>query len=156
MNCELIITVFPREEDAVKALSALETMRDRQTFGLEGVVLMSRDDAGRAAIQQRWEPPTHPGSRLPRVVADALLSGSPHGEVQSLADAGLDELFLGEVEKELGPDSSALLIYVPQSGLVDTDRLLKSLALLRGTTYHTAFSQRVEEATLRLGSVEQQ
>jgi uncharacterized membrane protein len=140
---------FAREEDAFKALSGLETMRDSQLFGLENVVLVSRDSNGGAVVHQRWKPPDQPSSQFPRLLADAVLSRSSEERVKWLADAGLDEFFLKEVSEAMNPDSSALLIYIPQDSLTDTHRLLKTLALLEGEVYHTTFPEEVEEAVLR-------
>jgi uncharacterized membrane protein len=149
MKSDLIVMTFAREEDAFKALSGLETMRDSQLFGLENVVLVSRDSAGRAVVHQRWEPPAPTSSRLPSLVADAVFGNSPQDGIHKLADAGLDEFFLKEVSEALNPDSSALFIYVSQDSLADTHRLLQTLALLKGEVYHTTFSEAVEEAVLR-------
>jgi len=151
MNSDLIIMIFVQEEDALKARQALEIMRDSGLLGLENAALVIKDSTGRAAVHQRWELPAYPrkpSSHLPVIFADAIFRSTSREGVQKLADAGLDERFLKDVTHELGPSSSALLIYVPHDSLVDTRRLLDTLGLFRGTLHHTTFPARVEGVIL--------
>ena len=61
-----------------------------------------------------------------------------------LAEAGLDAFFLEEVMQALAPNSSALLIYVPNNSTTNTPALLRTLALFQGTLHRTTISPEAE------------
>ena len=104
MKSDLIIVIFPHEDQAFQARQALEIMRGRQLFGLDNAALVTKDKAGRAAIHQRWDLPAYPRGpwgHLPVLFADAIFGPTPEQGAQRLAEAGLDESFLKDVSKEL-------------------------------------------------------
>ena len=151
MQSDLIIITFLQEDEAFRALQALEIMRGRQLFGLDNAALVTRDKTGRAAVHQRWDLPAYPRGRrghLPVIFADTVFGPTHEEGVQRLADAGLDEIFLKEVTAALEPEGSALLIYIPSESVADTRRLLDALALFDAKLYHTSMPAAVENAIL--------
>lgn len=152
MYNELIVMTFDRAEDALKVRHALEMMRDSHTFGLMDAVIITRDTSGQAAVHQQRVFPTEmssPSNRFAGLFADVLFGQLPEEMAQQLADAGLDKIFLQDIVAALGSDSSAILIYIPQDKLIDAQRLMNSLSLLRGTVHHTTISSSIEEVILK-------
>jgi len=157
VRSDLIIITFLQEDEAFQARQALQIMRGRQLFGLDNAALVTRDRTGRAAVHQRWDLPAYPSGRLrnlPVLFADALFGPTPEEGAQRLADAGLDEIFLKEVATALEPEGSALLIYIPSDSVVDTRRLLDTLALFDGKLHHTSIPRAVQNAILAQVEVE--
>jgi uncharacterized membrane protein len=150
MSGDLVIMTFNRREDASETLSALEAMRDKPILGLDMVALATRDKAGHGTVHTRWRSPAPPGSQLPRIVADSLVGNGAEGGIQVLSSAGLDEDFLKEVKTTLGPNTSALFIYIPTAAVADVTQLVKSLGLFRGKIFHTTCPTEVEKALLAL------
>ena len=151
MKNELIIMTFAIKEGAMNARQALEIMRHKQLFGLENAVTVTRDRAGKVAIFQQRISPTdvhNPYGQISGILADAIFVLPPEEGLQKLVDAGLDEGFLREVRSALDPDSSALLSYIPQDSLVDTQRMIDTLKQFRGTLRYATVTAEVEEAIL--------
>jgi uncharacterized membrane protein len=149
---ELIVVVIPRKESLDKAWRTLERSHGGQLFELIDIVLIRRDNQGKAAFQMRWQESDHSynnHSRLAGAFAEAIFGNSSAEGRRQLAEAGLDPLFLQDVVQALKPDSSAYLIYVPRESLIDTRRYLEVLGRLRGDLYHTTFRPQVEEALLK-------
>jgi uncharacterized membrane protein len=146
-HSDLIIIAFEQKEDALLARKALEIMRDRHMFGLEHAAEITCDETGRAALHHHWVPAVHPhGTRrhLALMLSRAMFDIDSDGQRVRLAEAGLDEFFLEEVMQALAPNSSALMIYVPNNSSANTHTLLKTLALFQGTLHRTTISPEAE------------
>lgn len=78
------------------------------------------------------------------MLSTAMFDLDTEGRRPKLADAGLDEFFLTEVMQSLAPNSSALLIYVPNNSMADTRILLDTLVLFKGTLHRTTISPEAE------------
>jgi uncharacterized membrane protein len=146
-HSDLIVIAFEQKEDAVLARRALEIMRDRHLFGLEHAAEITCDEAGRTALHHHWMPAAQPhGTRrhLTLMLSTAMFDLDAEGKRPKLVDAGLDEFFLEEVMQSLAPNSSALLIYVPNNGMASTHALLNTLALFHGTVHRTTVSPETE------------
>ena len=151
MYNDLIMMTFSRQEEAYLAWSGLDMMRDWQMMGVDKAAAIKRDISGRTTFHQSWEIGVYPNpkeTQILRNLADAIFNDvNPQGQA-TLIDAGLDPGFLKNVVSALGPDSSALLFYVPRESLIDTERLLDSLTKMRGTVHHTTFTTAVSDAIL--------
>jgi len=150
---DLIVLTFSQAEHAYKAWQALIVMRSSGTFVPESGRLVKRDRYGKAVVQQHKilsYPQSETQSKVLELFIDVIFGNAIEEQFSRLADSGLDEVFLRDVAKALQPESSALLFYIPHDFLVDTRHLLSSLALLRGTLYHTSFPDEVEASILAL------
>ena len=150
---DLIIVMFTQMEDALKARQGLEIMRGSQVFGLVNAAAVTKDSNGEVTVQQYRQQtipePTHQKSvQLLKMVIDIFMHEPSKETVQQLAGAGLDRTFLEEVVADMESSASALFIYSSGDNLVDTQRLLQALNLLRGTLYYTTFPETVKDAIL--------
>lgn len=146
-HSDLIVIAFEQKEDALLARKALEIMRDRHMFGLEHAAEITCDANGHAALHHHWVPSVHPyGTRrhLALLLSRAMFDIDAAGQRVRLAEAGLDEFFLEEVMQALAPNSSALMIYIPNNSTADAHTLLKILALFQGTLHRTTISPEAE------------
>ena len=151
-HSDLIIIAFEQKEDALLARKALEIMRDRHLFGLEHAAEITCDAAGHAALHHHWAPSVHPhGTRrhMALMLSRAMFDIDAEGRHFRLAEAGLDEFFVEEVMQALAPNSSALMIYVPNHSTTNTHALLKILALFQGTVHRTTISPEAESVLFR-------
>ena len=81
-------------------------------------------------------------------MAEALINDDSETDIQVLADAGMDEYFLALAEAALKPNTSALVIYVPDSAIADVSQLVNILGLFRGQLYQTTCPEVVEQRIL--------
>ena len=152
MNSDLIVMSFSTVEGGGSAGQAIGILRDRQTLGLEYTAIVTKTGAGQPVIHHRQRLPIRPHEAewiLLERLADELF-GCPLDEAtRTLVIAGMDRLFVERVAKALGPDSSALMIYIPSDSMADVEQLVEVLALLEGTVHRTTLPTQVEEALLR-------
>lgn len=150
MNSELIIMTFSNQDEAFRTRMALEMLQDSHTLGLETSVILTKDSSDHVTLHERRAlsggSPT-PVQLLPGRLADAIFAGSDETD-RSLAEVGLDTLFLEETISAFKPGGSVFFIYISQDDIVDTQRLLNTLPQFRGTTFHTVFSKRIEDQLL--------
>ena len=152
MYNDLIVMTFPNKRDALIALLGLDVMRDKEVLGLSTVTIVSIEKSGRAIITQAWDLLQYPHSvegRLPGELARILCGELDQINKDDLVEAGLDALFLRNIQDALTPGSSAVFHYIPRESLTDTNRLLDILSRLQGTLYHTTFPKTAEETILQ-------
>ncbi len=158
MYNDLIVMIFTRQEEALIAWMGLDMMRDRQMMGIDKATAVIKDKSDRTLIHQSWELGTYyqkEESQVMGLLAEAIFDATAQEIQTQLSQAGLDHVFLKNVTTALGSDSSALLFYIPQNSLVDTDRLLNLLRQMRGTLHHTTFTTAVTETILQSKSKQQ-
>ena len=151
MYNDLIVMSFMRQEEALIAWMGLDMMRDRQMMGIDKATIVIKDKSGRTFIHQSWELGTYARTEQSHVLcqlAESIFGNEMQENQTQLTEAGLDHVFLKNVITALGPDSSALLFYIPQDSLSDTNRLIELLMQMRGTLHHTTFTTAVTEAIL--------
>jgi len=151
MYNDLIVMSFMRQEEALIAWMGLDMMRDRQMMGIDKATLVIKDKSGRTLIHQSWELGTYARTEQPHVLcqlAESIYGNDMQENQTQLTEAGLDPIFLKNVITALGPDNSALLFYIPQDSLSDTNRLIDILMQMRGTLHHTTFTTAVTKAIL--------
>jgi len=151
MYNDLIIMSFMRQEEALIAWMGLDMMRDRQVMGIDKATAVIKDKSGRTLIHQSWELGTYTQTEQSHVLcqlAESIFGSDMQENQAQLTEAGLDHVFLKNVAAALGPDSSALLFYIPQDSLSDTNRLLDILMQMRGALHHTTFTTAVTETIL--------
>lgn len=149
---DLIILTFTEREEAGWARRALEMMREQHGFGLEYALEITRDRGGKTHLHQRIELPAYPyppDRRLPTLLSAVIFSASGEDHVRRLANTGLDEFFLRRVTQALVPNSSALLMFVPEDdALVDLRALLDALSRLKGTLHRTSVPEGIEQSLI--------
>lgn len=151
MYNDLIVMSFSRKEEALLAWIGLDMMRDRRLMGIEKALAISKDKVDRVVIHQSWELGAYSQTEELQVLyhlTEAMFGADGHAFQEQVSAAGLDPVFLKNVNTAFGSDSSALLFYVPHDSLTDIKRLLDILQQMRGTVYHTTFTTAVTEAIL--------
>ena len=142
MTVELIIMIFNQNDSNKDAWRALDKTK---VLGLKNVILVERDEVGRAYIQQSKHYPARD-----QVLDDSFLlhfsNAAFLGDAKSLKRelmiAEFGECFFEEIEKAWQPHSAALLIFIPSNSLVNTQRLIDCLSENSGTLVHTTFPER--------------
>jgi uncharacterized membrane protein len=152
MYNDLIVMTFSNKGDAFTALLGLDVLRDKELLGLGIVTVVTIEKSGQVVITQAWDLTRYPHGvegRVPGGLLRVLLGEATIIDKQNLAEAGLDAIFLHNVQEDLTPDSSAVLYYISRESVTDTQRLLDTMSRLRGTLYHTTFPKTVEETILQ-------
>ena len=150
MNNDLIVMISDNEQDALKAKGALEIVRNRQFLGVENIVLVTRDSAGKVIVHYKKSLPvneTDPYSQIPGQFVNIFFDES-EDKVQELVAAGLDESFVKRVITALDAWSSLILIYICHDSLVDAQQVREFFKQLNGTLYQTTISPQLEEVLL--------
>lgn len=161
MQSDFIVMAFADETAALKARQALKRVRSSRFLGLQNLIVVTRDAAGRVVVDPQCELPARrpsPSVQVCRTLVEALFGSGlgdgprpgPGAGVQKLVCAGLDETFVREVASALRPSSSLILTCVWQESLVDPRQVLDVLGQLEGTPYHTTVPVEVEKAILRV------
>jgi uncharacterized membrane protein len=136
---KLIVALFPDEAGAYEAARALEDPRDPVGIAVRGLAVIARHADGKVS-EQKWT------SRLPfRAPIGALvgaligLAAGPLGSAigftaggflgfaRDLANFGIDESFFNDVEAQLTPGKSALVIEVPKDASARLEARLREL-----------------------------
>lgn len=150
---DLIILTFDKLDDAQVVWRALEMMRERQVFGLEYASAITRNGDGTTILHHRCELPAYPhpaNARLHGLLSAAIFApAAGHDHHHRLTEAGLDEFFLRHVTQALVPDSSAILICMPDDVLSDRRALLDAISLFKCALHRTSIPSDIEQTLLR-------
>jgi hypothetical protein len=129
-------------------MGAMEIMRNSDFLGVMNAVVVAMDKVGKVFVHSQCQL-ADPSSEMAHLLACAILAKHPEAGGQKLVNAGLDEEFVKRVSSAQRPESSAILNYVRQNSLVDTQQVLDALNLFKGTLYHTTVPPDVAEAILK-------
>lgn len=155
MNSDLIVMTFDDEDEAVKVLDAMQSMRKEPLLNLEQAVVVTKEQVGKVRLRQ-----TRGLATSGTVAGESVLSllagiifGSSLGvvwgidvakTVRALTGYGFDEEFLTAVDKTMGNNSSAIMFLVRRDSTSDPNEVLKVLTLFRGKIHQTTLSPQAE------------
>ena len=150
MTVELIIMIFNQNDSNKDAWRALDKTK---VLGLKNVILVERDEVGRAYIQHSNHYPARDqvlDDSFLLHFSNAVFIGDAKSLKRELMIAEFGECFFEEIEKAWQPHSAALLIFIPSNSLVNTQRLIDCLSENSGTLVHTTFPERTIKSILEL------
>lgn len=155
MNSDLIVITFDDEDEAVKVLDAMQSMRKEPLLKLEQAVVVTKDQAGKVRLRQTRD--LAAGGTVAGESVLSLLAGLIFGRsfgivwgidvgkaVRDLTGYGFDENFLTAVDKTMENNSSAIMFLVRRDSTSDPNEVLKVLTLFRGKIHQTTLSPQTE------------
>jgi uncharacterized membrane protein len=152
VNSELFVAIFPAAGEAEIAWQFTEILRERPIYGLSYIALVIRGADGDTRFRYVGSPresadPTR--QRMLQGLAEHLLDNPVEAASSRLTGAGIDGIFVENVATQMGPNRSALMIYLPDDSLADIDQLMEFLNLMEATIHRTTLPDAVIEALLR-------
>lgn len=152
MYSELVVIIEPTPSRMDEAWRALTESLGSQLFWLTEMTLIRRDRLGKASFEMRWQEADRlvkQHKQLAGGFAEAIFGQFSSNGHHRLIEAGMDPIFLQDVNEALKPNGWAYLFFVPAESRLVTKRFIDSLEILQGDLYHTTFSSNVEKVMLK-------
>ena len=146
---DLVVITFTDEKEAADVLDALRSMRRKRYFGLQDVVVVTKNRQGVVRIHQTRDLTVEPN--VPSHGVLGLLVGLTFGQslggvvwgiqveqvMADLINMGVDGKFMTIIEQTMDNDSSAIFFLMPEQNFRDTDELLVVLNQFSGSVHNT-------------------
>jgi uncharacterized membrane protein len=150
---DLIVIAFDHFDDARTALGRLRKLETDGRIRFEDTAIVERDPDGTAHVKNEVSGTTETATVVGAVIGGLLtfvfpLAGVAIGAaagavVGRLADTGVSDSFVSELERTLRPGRSALFLVVKRS---DADATVAALRDFRGDVVQSTLSSEAEEA----------
>lgn len=153
-DTKLVSIVYPDLNTAEEVLTALERMQKKYLIDIADAAFVTKDEKGKVKVHQTGHKVAvgATGGALWGLLLGALflapmfgmLLGAGTGALAGkLADYGIDDDFMKELDKKLQPGNSAIFILVRS---VTADKVVPELSRYGGSVIQTNLSKKAEDA----------
>jgi len=154
----LIVITFENEQEAGKVREAVHKLQRQSLLKLDDSAVVVKNAEGKVSVDNEMDRGIKVGAvggGLVGVILGSiffplggLLLGALGGAlVGSMADLGVDQKFVKEVQDSMRPGTSAIFLIVREG---EADAALAALKPFKGTLYHTSMSTEAEENLRRV------
>jgi uncharacterized membrane protein len=159
----LVVITFDNEEEAGKVREAIRRLEHGGLISLDDSAVVVKDSSGKVHVKNQVDRGIIVGSVGGGLIGlmlgfiffpiGGLIIGTLGGAaVGKLADLGVDQKFVKEIEAALQPSTSAIFLIVRQA---DPNAAMAALKPFKGTVYQTTLSTEAEETLRRVLSERQ-
>lgn len=160
---QLVVITFDNEAEAGKVRDAVARLERGGSISLDDSAIVVKDASGKVLIQNQTDRGIKIGAVSGGLIGlllgfiffplGGLILGTLGGAlVGKLADLGVDQKFVKQVEAAMPAGTSALFLIVRQA---DPNAAIAALKPFRGRVYHTTLSTEAEETLKRVLSDKQ-
>lgn len=145
---DAIAILFDSDDGAMLCLRSLREIEKAGQVSFSDTAVIARDTEGNLHVKNELDSSTETGMTVGAVVGAlfgplGLIAGLVGGAaVGSSTGEGVDDSFVDEVEKQLGPDKSALFLSIKEA---NADALVAALNPFQGTVIRSTLTPEAEE-----------
>ncbi len=154
----LVVITFDNEAEAGQVREAVRKLEKGGQISLDDSAVVVKDSNGKVHVQNQMDRGVKVGAVGGGLIGmmlgfiffpiGGLVIGALGGAlVGKMADVGVDQKFVKDVEAAIQPGTSALFLIVRQA---DQNAAIAMLKPFKGTVYHTSLSTEAEETLRRV------
>lgn len=150
----LVVITFDNETEAGKVREAVSQLQQRGLLSLDDSAVVVKDANGKIQVHNEIDRGVKVGAVGGGLIGlmlgfvffplGGLIVGTVGGAIAGkMADLGVDQKFVKDVEAAMTPGSSAIFLVIRQA---DPNAALAALKPYKGTVYHTSLDTEAEES----------
>jgi uncharacterized membrane protein len=154
----LVVVTFDNPDEAAQVRETLRSAQRADYLSLDDSAVVVKDEDGKIHVKNEMDRGVKIGAvgggllglLLAGVffpVGGLVIGAIAGGLIGKMADTGVDQKFVKQVEEEMQPGTSALFFIVREA---NPDVAIAALKPYKGTVYHTSFPPEAEEELRRI------